>query len=238
MYKYDWLGQSLAIITGIADQQQAQSILAHYPHGPLGAPVIWPQQSNTAVYHNRAMWPFVTAYGLKAAAIGGNVAVADAAYDTLMRGAATNLSNMENVEWLSGQPMLDDGKLSGPVVNSRRQLWSVGGYLGMVVGSVFGVQTTNDGITVKPFITAKLRRETFAGSDAITLNNLSVRGKRMTVRLQLPPAAQGNGYYAVDGITLNGKPAGSALAWDALGDDNMIEVRSANCCPASRPSAA
>jgi hypothetical protein len=66
MYKYDWLGQSLAIITGIADQQQAQSILAHYPHGPLGAPVIWPQQSNTAVYHNRAMWPFVTAYGLKA----------------------------------------------------------------------------------------------------------------------------------------------------------------------------
>jgi hypothetical protein len=96
---------------------------------------------------------------------------------------------MENVEWLSGQPMLDDGKLSGPVVNSRRQLWSVGGYLGMVVGSVFGVQTTNDGITVKPFITAKLRRETFAGSDAITLNNLSVRGKRMTVRVQLPPAA-------------------------------------------------
>jgi hypothetical protein len=231
MYKYDWLGQSLAIITGIADQQQAQSILAHYPHGPLGAPVIWPQQSNTAVYHNRAMWPFVTAYGLKAAAIGGNVAVADAAYDTLMRGAATNLSNMENVEWLSGQPMLDDGKLSGPVVNSRRQLWSVGGYLGMVVGSVFGVQTTNDGITVKPFITAKLRRETFAGSDAITLNNLSVRGKRMTVRVQLPPAAQGNGYYAVDGITLNGKPAGSALAWDALGDDNMIEVRLGKLLP-------
>lgn len=231
MYKYDWLGQSLAIVTGIAGQQQAQSILAHYPHGPLGAPVIWPQQSDTAVYHNRAMWPFVTAYGLKAAAIGGNVAVADAAYDTLMRGAATNLSNMENVEWLSGQPMLDDGKLSGPVVNSHRQLWSVGGYLGMVVGSVFGVQTTNDGITVKPFITAKLRRETFAGSDAITLNNLSVRGKRMTVRLQLPPAAQGNGYYAVDGITLNGKPAGSALAWDALGDDNTIEVRLGKLLP-------
>jgi hypothetical protein len=32
---------------------------------------------------------------LEAAAIGGNVAVADAAYETLMRGAATNLSNME-----------------------------------------------------------------------------------------------------------------------------------------------
>jgi predicted alpha/beta superfamily hydrolase len=231
MYKYDWLGQSLAIVTGIADQQQAQSILAHYPHGPLGAPVIWPQQANTAVYHNRAMWPFVTAYGLKAAAIGGNVAVADAAYATLMRGAATNLSNMENLEWLSGQPMLDDGKLSGPVVNSRRQLWSVGGYLGMVVGSMFGVQTTNDGIALRPFITAKLRRETFAGSDALTLNNLALRGKRITVRVQLPAAAKGDGYYAIDSITLNGKPASAALAWEALADDNAIEIRLGKLLP-------
>lgn len=42
---------------------------------------------------------------------------------------------MENLEWLSGQPMLKDrqaqGDLSGPVVDSRRQLWSVGAYLGM-----------------------------------------------------------------------------------------------------------
>jgi predicted alpha/beta superfamily hydrolase len=224
-YKYDWLGQSLAIVTGIADDRQAQSILAHYPHGPLGAPVIYPQQADTAVYHNRAMWPFVTAYGLKAAAIGGNVAVADAAYATLMRGAATNLSNMENLEWLSGQPMFKDGKLSGPVVNSRRQLWSVGAYLGMVVGNVFGVQTTDDGIALRPFVTAKLRRETFAGSDSVTLNNLTVRGKRMQVRLLLPAAVKGDGYYAVDAITLNGKPANAALAWSALGDDNTIEIR-------------
>lgn len=236
MYKYDWLGQSLAIVTGIADQRQAQSILAHYPHGPLGAPVIFPQQADTAVYHNRAMWPFVTAYGLKAAAIGGNVAVADAAYATLMRGAATNLSNMENLEWLSGQPMLDDGKLSGPVVNSRRQLWSVGGYLGMVIGGVFGVETTNDGIALRPFITAKLRRDTFAGSDAITLNNLALRGKRLTVRIALPAADKGNGYYAVDNITLNGRPAAATLAWDALGEDNQIEIRLGRLLPGQQAS--
>jgi hypothetical protein len=39
---------------------------------------------------------------------------------------------MENLEWLSGQPLLldDPGKpeLIGPVINSRRQLWSVGAY--------------------------------------------------------------------------------------------------------------
>lgn len=229
MYKYDWLGQSLAIVTGIADRQQAESILAHYPHGPLGAPAIYPQQPGVAVYHNRAMWPFVTAYGLKAAALTGNVAVADAAYDTLMRGAALNLSNMENLEWLSGQPMLQDkqaqGDLSGPVVDSRRQLWSVGAYLGMVVGEVFGVQTTDDGIALRPFVTAKLRREAFAGSDAITLNHLALRGKRLQVRLSLPPAARGDGYYEVDAVTLNGKPVVATLAWSALAVDNVIEIR-------------
>jgi predicted alpha/beta superfamily hydrolase len=233
LYKYDWLGQTLAIVTGIADDQQAQSILAHYPHGPMGAPVIYPQQPGVAIYHNRAIWPFVTAFGLKAAAKAGNTAVADAAYDTLMRGAALNLSNMENLEWLSGQPMLRDkrgqggaqGDLSGPVVDSRRQLWSVGAYLGMVVGGVFGVQTTDDGIALQPFVTAKLRRETFAGSDTVTMNRLNLRGKRMQLRLSLPPAVRGDGYYAVESARLNGRPLTSAtVPWSALGDDNVIEI--------------
>nr|WP_315395109.1 esterase [uncultured Duganella sp.] len=241
LYKYDWLGQSLAIVTGIADERQALSILARYPHGPLGAPVIHPQQPGVAVYHNRAIWPFVTAYGLRAAAMNGNVAVADAAYDTLMRGAALNLSNMENLEWVSGQPRLDDqrdvnGKrvdLGGPVVNSRRQLWSVGAYLGMVVGEVFGVRTTGDGIALQPFVTAKLRREAFAGTTVATLNNLTLRGKRLQVRLLLPAVAPApaQGYYAIDSVTVNGGPAAQTLAWSALADDNVIEIRLGELLP-------
>ena len=231
MHKFDWLGQTLAIVTGVADQRQAQSILAHYPHGPMGAPVIFPQQQDVAVYHNRAIWPFVTAFGLKAAALAGNDAVADAAYDTLMRGAALNLSNMENLEWLSGQPMLEDkqhGDLSGPVISSRRQLWSVGAYLGMVVGQVFGVSTTADGIALRPFVTAKLRRTAFAGSDVATLDKLQLQGKRLQVKLLLPAAAEGNGHYAIEAVTLNGQPVGgadAAIAWSTLSDQNVIEIR-------------
>jgi len=228
LYKYDWLGQSLAIITGIADASQAASILAHYTHGPMGAPVIYPQQPETAIYHNRAIWPFVTAFGLKAAAMSGNTAVADAAYQTLMRGAATNLSNMENMEWLSGLPMLKDQRgsrdLSGPVINSRRQLWSVGAYLGMVVGNVFGVQTTEQGIALRPFVTARLRRENFAGSDSIRLEHLNLRGKQLQVTLRLPAASQSEGYYSVAGISLNGQPASASIDWATLGADNQIVI--------------
>ncbi|MET0856689.1 MAG: esterase [Telluria sp.] len=228
MHKFDWLGQALAIVTGVAPPERAQSILARYPHGPMGAPVIYPQQQGMPVYHNRALWPFVTAYGLRAAAMTGNASVADAAYQSLMRGAALNLSNMENLEWLSGQPLLLDEEnpsLIGPVINSRRQLWSVGAYLGMVVENVFGISTSSAGIGVKPFITARLRRESFGQSDSITLQRLRLRGKNITVTIHLPPARPGDGYYAVNSVTLNGARKPQTVAWGDLPADSSIEVR-------------
>lgn len=227
LHKFDWLGQALAIVSGVADERRARSILARYPHGPMGAPVIWPQQIGAPVYHNRAIWPFVTAYGLRAAVQGKNAQVADAAYTTLMRGAAVNLSNMENLEWLSGQPLLlDEGNpmLSGPVINSRRQLWSVGGYLGMAIESVFGVKALDDGIALQPFVTARLRRETFGAAKAITLQDLRLHGKRIAVTLQLPAASDKDGYHAVERIVLNGKPVRDTLRLADLAEDNRIEI--------------
>lgn len=224
MQKFDWLGQSLAIITGVADAEQAQSILAHYPHGPLGAPVTWPQQPGVPVYHNRALWPFVTAYGLRAAAQYGNVAVADAAYASLLRGAALNLSNMENMEWQSGDP-------SAPAINSRRQLWSVGGFLGMVVQQVFGIGVDAARLQLNPFITSRLRREWFAGSDVIELSGLILHGKRLHVRIKLPPAVALEGYYMPVGGKLNGKDTRGPVAWSELADDNLVEVEMGTLVP-------
>ena len=234
MHKFDWLGQSLAVITGVASPARAASILAHYPHGPMGAPVIYPQQQDLPVYHNRALWPFVTAYGLKAAAMTGNVSVADAAYQTLMRGAALNLSNMENLEWLSGQPLLLDEQhrsLIGPVINSKRQLWSVSAYLGMVIGQVFGVSATAGGIEVHPFITSKLRRESFGDTAVITLRGLHLHGKALSVRIALPPASGVDGYYAVQALTVDGAAAQRAIAWSRLHDGSIIEVRLGRLLP-------
>jgi hypothetical protein len=229
LHKYDWLGLSLAIVTGIADDARRDRILASYPHGPVGAPVIFPQQQGVPVYHNRAIWPFVTAYGLDAAILGKNVSVADAAYASLQRGAAVHLSNMENMEWLSGQQTVSDPahpELDGPVVNSRRQLWSVGAYVGMVVRDVFGVSYQPDGVRVAPFITAKLRRDTFKTTNAIALDNLEVRGKKLRVRVALPAVSNSEGYYAVETVTLNGKPvAGGVIPWDELPDASLVEVK-------------
>jgi len=56
-----------------------------------------------------------------------------------MRGAALAGSNMENFELATQAVHVDEGPLSGPVVDSPRQLWSVGGYLDMVIQGVFGL---------------------------------------------------------------------------------------------------
>lgn len=128
--------------------------------GPYGAPVYFPQQPDMPVYHNRAIWPFVSAYGLKAAAMVQNVAVVDHHIDSLMRSAALNLQHGEPRVAL--RPTLPDGsdpsRFDGAGDQLQRQLWSVGGYLGMVTDTTFGYKVEEGGIRIKPFVTAHLHK--------------------------------------------------------------------------------
>jgi len=134
--RQDWLATSFAVL----DLGTHPEALEAYPHGDYGPPVVWPQQQQVPIYHNRAQWPFVTAYGVLAAREADNGAVFDAGIDALVRGAALNLSHMENFEVATGANWVEEGDTSGPVVNSQRQLWSVAGFLGAVAHGVFGVQ--------------------------------------------------------------------------------------------------
>lgn len=219
VHKFDMLGTALVVLSGIAPEDRAREALARYPHAPFGVPVYTPQQPDVPVYHNRSIWPFVTAYALRAAAQVGNPKVAANAIDSLMRGAALNLSNMENLEWLTGKAFHDDG----PVVNSRRQLWSVGGYLSLVQEAVFGYRVVADGLDIRPFLTLNARKALGQGGNA-TLQNLNYRGKRVDVRLQLPAAAQGDGYYALASVKLNGVKVNGVIRSAQLKATNVIEV--------------
>lgn len=228
MEKFDWLGQALAINTGVADQEKSERILKNYPHSQYGPPVIFPQQPNIQIYHNRAIWPFVTAFGLQAAKQGNNSAVATNAIESLIRGAALNLSNMENLEWLSGQSIwLDRGhpSLSGPAINSKRQLWSVAGYINMVVNGIFGIET-NDGVfAIEPYIPTDIAMKYFAGQDEITLSQVNWLGKKLSVTLQLPTSIAANHTLLAANISLNGKViSGQELRFEQLGADNEIKV--------------
>ena len=181
---YDLLGLSLAITSGVADSERARSSLAHYPAWPAGSPVIWPERADQPIYHNRAIWPFVSAYALRAARKLDDTKLIAFEIESIMRGAALAGSNMENYALLTQSTHVDDGKLSGPVVDSPRQLWSVAGYLDMVTEGVFGL-TADD--KIEPKLPASLVPMLFGKRDAITLQ-LPER----TITLKRPRTMNGN----------------------------------------------
>lgn len=222
--KFDMLGLSLAILTGIAGREQAQRILATYPHVPFGVPVYYPAQPDVFCYHNRAIWPFVTAYELLAAAEVSAVAAFDHAFDSLMRAAALNLDNVENQEWLTGRTWFDDG----PRISSARQLWSVGGYLGMVTKAIFGYRPQAGGLRLAPFLTAHVRDRL---GDKAEFSGLDHHGRRVSILLHLPPRVTAQGHYPLAELRLNGRPVTGIIADTELREDNRIELFFGNLVP-------
>lgn len=192
---YDLLGIALAIDSGVADGERARQALANYPAWPAGSPVIWPERTDQPIYHNRAIWPFVSAYALRAARKLNDPVHIAFEIASVMRGAALAGSNMENYELTTEATHVDDGKLSGPVVDSPRQLWSVAAYLSVVGEGVFGLG--NDG-SIQPKLPVSLVPMLFGKKESISLQ---LPGKRIT--LKLPKKLAGNLLIA-DNITQRG----------------------------------
>ncbi len=180
---YDLLGLDLAVLSGVAPPARAREVLARYPAWPAGSPVIWPERRNQPIYHNRAIWPFVSEYTLRAARRVQDVHLITHELRSLMRGAALSGSNMENFSLLE-QSTHVPGPLGGPVVDSRRQLWSVAAYLDMVVRGVFGVR--DDG-SVHPELPVALLPMLFGTRRSISLT----LGERRIV-LERPAQTAGN----------------------------------------------
>ena len=223
-YQYDLLGNALAILLDIADEEQAQQIVAHYPHLPKGATVIWPQQRDTLIYHNGAIWPFVTAFWLKAAQKVQNDQAVTLGVSSLVRGAALSLSNMENFDAVTGRVEIDSEQKE-PQVNSPRQLWSVAGYLSMIHEVIFGLTWTDSGIIIAPYITREFRNQLLPQSNRLVLKGLLYRGHQLDITLNLPSVTEEMaGAYAVGAIRLNGQGITSKITESMLIENNIIEV--------------
>ena len=95
---YDLLGTALVIESGVAPPARARRALANYPTWPDGSPVIWPERRDQPVYHNRAFWPFVSAYALKAARKLDEPSRIAHELRSIVRMVALSGSNMENHE--------------------------------------------------------------------------------------------------------------------------------------------
>lgn len=203
--QYDLLGLALAITHGVASPLQADQILQNYPLTQAGPPVIFPALPDVPIYHNRAIWPFVSAYLLRAARQQNQAELFQKVAVSLYQGAVLNQSNMENLEWLSQKAHVEDGTLSGPVINSERQLWSVAAYGDVVAGQLFGVQLSAGTLNINPYIPVDLARELDLGSNPV-LQNLTLAGTTLDLQLELPAQARRGQVYRLAQISLNGQP--------------------------------
>lgn len=250
-HQYDLLGSVLAILLDVATPEQSKDIIANYPVLPYGPPVIWPQQQLTKIYHNRAIWPFVTAYWIKAAKKVGNVDAVNHGVKSLIQGVIRYRSNRENFEMVEGKtwvgeedkmpqefPQINDNKnnntemsTSGPAVCSQAQLWSVAGYLSMVHDVIFGLDTSNEGIRFLPYVTTAIRREVFGKTNSLTLKNFQYQGKTIDVTVNLPDViSTSEGRYQIDSIKLNDQMVSQAdqemfIQPDQLQSSNRIEIQ-------------
>lgn len=227
--KYDLLGNAMAVIFDIAKTPQQKSLMQNYPLVEAGAPVIWPQDQEAPIYHNRAIWPFVTSYGLLAATKHKQVRVFNNLFDSLIRGAALNLSNMENFEFLTMSNWYGDQERSGPVVNSQRQLWSVAGMISLYIDNIFGKKIHKGAIRFEPFITEKIRNTVFRYSKELSLIDLDFLGKKINVRIKLPKTNANWGessYYLIKEITLNGSRISkdASVAVKNLRNGSLFEI--------------
>ncbi|AQQ08833.1 hypothetical protein L21SP3_00624 [Sedimentisphaera cyanobacteriorum] len=222
----DLLGESLAVICGVADEKTAEKLAANYPTGKFGTPVVWPQVKNVPIYHNHGIWPFVSAYRLKAAKTAENSKAVNSAVHSLVSKAALNLSNMENYDFASGLAYAESNGISGPVINSRRQLWSVAGYIGMVQEVIFGFEPSWNSIKLAPYVTGWMHSNLFNGANKVQLKGLEYHGKIINITLNLPEKPSHSSRYNLESIKLNSNQLNSFhINENRLSKVNSFEIR-------------
>lgn len=138
------LGESLAIIYDIADEQRAKAITENNPTTPFGTAIFFPQISDIPSYHNNALWPWVGAFWAMANAKAGNELGVAEAIGAVFRPAALFTTNKENFN-------LDNGDIATEL-NSSNMLWCLAGNIALTHKILFGINFEKNGLAFNPFV--------------------------------------------------------------------------------------
>lgn len=139
------LGESLAILWGIAPAGKRAEIIRNAPVCEFGTPIFYPEIPNIPPYHNNAVWPFVSSYWMHAAAMAGNEEAVLHAVGSIYRAAALFVTNKENF-------VLSTGNYRGTQINSSNMLWSLSGNLSIVYKLLMGIHFDDEQLLFKPFV--------------------------------------------------------------------------------------
>lgn len=195
------LGESLAILSGIASEKQAEKIVSQMPVSAFGPTIFWPQIGGEKAYHNNAIWPFVTSFYALASARAGNGQAVLHALASNVRAAALFATNHENM-------VASDGSLK-TALNSPNMLWSLAGFLGTFRKLLLGIDIREDGISFSPFVPREL-----GGCRKLE----GLKYKNMTIDLTVKGHGRG-----IKSFRLDGKKT-SAFLPESLEGHHSVEI--------------
>lgn len=201
--RFEALGEALAILFGVADEEKAQSIMAKSPVTDFGATCIYPQIPGIPPYHNNGIWPFVQSYWNLAAARAGNEKVLNHGLAAIYRAGGLFLTNYENF-------VAETGDFLGTEINSHRMLWSMAGNLAMVHRVFMGMAFEPDGLRFQPVIPS-----TYPGTKS--LSNFRYRNAILNIEVE----GFGN---RIESITLDGEPLEDAFLPADITGEHTIEI--------------
>jgi len=194
------LGESLAVLYGIAPADRAKTITESNPVTPFGAAIFFPQIADMPPYHNNSLWPWVGAYWALANAKTGNEQGLLEAIGSVFRPAALFTTNKENF-------VLDNGDIATEL-NSSNMLWCLAGNLAITQRILFGITFEKDGLSFHPVVPKAL-------AATRTLSNFTYRNATLNITVK----GYGN---RIKDFTLNGRKHEPSLPADIKGSNDIV----------------
>ena len=197
-------GNAFALLWNGTDRARAESILAHTPDTPWGAPLDWPPFLNRGAYHDQNIWPVMDGVWSTARARVGQperlvksmaLMAADGAFQL-------NLGEM----W---------GAFDGDYRGREPQLWTCMAYLMEIFQGLLGVTPWSQGLMIQPSVPTEFA----AGFE---ISNYPYRKAHYTFRIK------GEGHciasFKVDGIATSNILPPDAHGWHVVEIEMVKEL--------------
>lgn len=174
-------GNLFAILFNLCDRQKGKSVLANLKTYEYGLPSIyelfdgWSTKEQPA-RHNNLIWPFINAWYVTAAAKVGRMDLMEKELEHIL--TLVEKSDYEFYEiYNSYDGSVDGGWQVGIHCDSQfDQTWSATGYIGAILYGIFGIEISEDSISIHPHLPQRY-------VDA-SLQGIEIGGKRIKIALK------------------------------------------------------
>lgn len=214
------LGHSFALLFGLADAEQAASVLEGQFIAPAGIPCVWPAygrytQKGGFGRHSGTVWPFISAFWGEAALLHGRPDLFEREFATFgghinRHGQCAEIYHPVSGEVYGGLQEAGQGADGLEWASCSRQSWTASAYLRMLLFGAAGLRFSPAGVEFQPCLPMSLER--------MQLDGLRYRGA--TLHLSLT----GRGTQ-IRRFSVNGMSAEPFLPADVQGEQRiLIEV--------------